>query len=59
MNLELFPWLRRIPERAGGDPSLTEVLSIAAVDAQLLYAAPSHLVCILSGEGQYVQGSIR
>jgi hypothetical protein len=32
------------------------VLSFAAIDAQLLYAAPSHLICAISGEGLYQTG---
>jgi hypothetical protein len=38
----------------GGGPPRPQVLSFAAVDAQLLYAAPSHLVCTISGYRQYV-----
>jgi hypothetical protein len=29
-----------------------KVLSLAGIDAQLLYAAPSHLVCTISGYRQ-------
>jgi hypothetical protein len=32
--------------------TLKQVGSIAAIDAQLLYAAPSHLVCTISGYRQ-------
>jgi hypothetical protein len=34
-------------------PLLGPLLSFAAIGAQLLYAAPSHLVCIISGDRQY------
>jgi hypothetical protein len=33
---------------------LYQVLSFAAIDAQLLYAAPSHWVCTISGKGLYL-----
>jgi hypothetical protein len=33
-----------------------QVLSFAAIDAQLLYAAPSHLVCTISVYRQYNHG---
>jgi hypothetical protein len=35
------------------------LLPFAAVDAQLLYAAPSHLVCTISGYRQYLQLGVR
>jgi hypothetical protein len=34
-------------------PAIAAVMSFAAADAQLLHAAPSHLVCTISGYRQY------
>jgi hypothetical protein len=34
------------------------VLSFAATHAELLYAAPSHLACIMSGHRQYELGNL-
>jgi hypothetical protein len=38
--------------------SASEVLSSPAIGAQLLYAAPSHLVCTISGYRQYVMAIV-
>jgi hypothetical protein len=57
VSVDLYPEAEHLrdlpPAPARGTPYVRErfkVLSLAAIIAQLLYAAPSHWVCIVSGD---------
>jgi hypothetical protein len=55
LNAENYHWqASRIASPSSSSSVLprSSLLSFAAIDAQLLYAAPSPLVCITNGEGQ-------